>query len=146
MCYDYLDTDISQAFRLLVRNCSLYDASADISVSGQSLGKWLVAREPKLWHNVVCDSIFKFQESYGMRLASCLHPAIEMHQTASPRCLSQPRLRFDFSTLLKFRENLVIKVVLCLSFHVNRHQRMGQAMFRTYPCFVSYFPSLSALI
>jgi len=53
-----------ETFRLLVRNRGLYDASADISISGHPLGKWLIAREPKVWHNIACDSVFKFQESY----------------------------------------------------------------------------------
>jgi hypothetical protein len=54
-----------QAFQLYVRNYDPYDASADLSASGESLGKWLVARGTKAWHNIACDTLFKFQESYG---------------------------------------------------------------------------------
>jgi len=54
-----------EAFRLFLCNSSPYDASADIFVSDKSLGKWLIPREPNVWHNIACDSLFKFQESYG---------------------------------------------------------------------------------
>ena len=54
-----------QEFRLFVRNAGFFDASADISTRGESLGKYLVAREPKTWHNVGSDSLFKFQDCYG---------------------------------------------------------------------------------
>ncbi|KAH9165047.1 hypothetical protein EDB89DRAFT_2013516 [Lactarius sanguifluus] len=56
-----------QEFRLFVRNNGRFDASADIFVRGESLGKWLIAREPKAWHNIGCDSLFKFQDSYDRR-------------------------------------------------------------------------------
>jgi hypothetical protein len=54
-----------QEFKFFVRNNGPFDASADISTRGESLGKWLVAREPKTWHNIGSDSLFKFQDSYG---------------------------------------------------------------------------------
>ncbi|KAI0288712.1 hypothetical protein BC826DRAFT_662960 [Russula brevipes] len=53
-----------QAFQIFVRNYGPYDASADLSASGESLGKWLVARGTKAWHNIASDTLFKFQESY----------------------------------------------------------------------------------
>ncbi|KAH9066011.1 hypothetical protein EDB83DRAFT_732187 [Lactarius deliciosus] len=58
---------VEEEFRLFVRNNGRFDASADISIRGESLGKWLVAREPKAWHNIGCDSLFKFQDSYDRR-------------------------------------------------------------------------------
>jgi hypothetical protein len=54
-----------QEFKFFVRNNGPFDASADISTRGESLGKWLVARQPKTWHNIGSDSLFKFQDSYG---------------------------------------------------------------------------------
>ncbi|KAH9996975.1 hypothetical protein BJV74DRAFT_827209 [Russula compacta] len=64
-----------EAFQLFVCNYSPLDASADISASSQSLGKWLIAatREPKVWYNVACDSLFKFQDSYDRR-SQAFHP------------------------------------------------------------------------
>jgi len=53
-----------EAFQIFVRNYGPYDASADLSASGESLGKWLVARGTKAWHNIASDTLFKFQESY----------------------------------------------------------------------------------
>ncbi|KAH9014758.1 hypothetical protein EDB85DRAFT_850532 [Lactarius pseudohatsudake] len=58
---------VEEEFRLFVRNNGRFDASADIFIRGESLGKWLIAREPKAWHNIGCDSLFKFQDSYDRR-------------------------------------------------------------------------------
>jgi len=63
-----------ETFRLFVCNSSPYDASADIAVGGESLGKWLIPREPNVWHNVGCDSLFKFQESYGRGQSRVFEP------------------------------------------------------------------------
>lgn len=66
----------SQEVRLLVRNSSLCDASADISVGGMSLGKWLITCEPNApWHNIACNYVFKFQSSYSMSPVSRLRLA-----------------------------------------------------------------------
>jgi len=63
---------LSQEVRLLVRNSSLCDTSADISVGGVSLRKWLITCEPNApWHNVACNYVLKFQRSYSMLLVSC---------------------------------------------------------------------------
>lgn len=58
---------VEEEFRLFVRNNGSFDASADVSIRGESLGKWLIAREPKAWHNIGCDSLLKFQDSYERR-------------------------------------------------------------------------------
>jgi len=58
---------VEEEFGLFVRNNCPFDASADISTRGKSLGKWLVVRQPKTWHNIGSDSLFKFQDSYDRR-------------------------------------------------------------------------------
>ncbi|KAH9055372.1 hypothetical protein EDB87DRAFT_1688303 [Lactarius vividus] len=65
-------------FRLFVRNNGRFDSSADIFIRGESLGKWLIAREPKAWHNIGCDSLFKFQDSYDRRSKSFEPSTIEL--------------------------------------------------------------------
>ncbi|KAI9451879.1 hypothetical protein BJY52DRAFT_1406941 [Lactarius psammicola] len=70
---------VRQEFRLFVRNNGSFDASADISIRGESLGKWLVTREPKAWHNIGRDSLFKFQDSYGTN-----SPALQQSSTGRP--------------------------------------------------------------
>jgi hypothetical protein len=62
---------LPQEFRIFVLNNGPFDASADVSLNGDSLGKWLIAHVPKAWHNICCDSLFKFQGSYGTRLTTC---------------------------------------------------------------------------
>ncbi|KAF8263759.1 hypothetical protein EI94DRAFT_1806742 [Lactarius quietus] len=52
--------------RLFVRHDSPVDASASVSFEGRYLGKWSIARKSKLWHNIACDSSFKFQDSYDL--------------------------------------------------------------------------------
>jgi hypothetical protein len=92
---------LSQTFRLLVRNRSLYDASADISISGQPLGKWLIARGPKVWHNIACDSVFKFQESYGRGLASLLRPTIGRTTDRQSEVFEPTTIKIRFQHLSK---------------------------------------------
>jgi hypothetical protein len=56
---------------MFMLNDGPFDVSADISHGGESLGKWLIAHEPKAWHHVCCDSLFKFHDSCGMRHPTC---------------------------------------------------------------------------
>ncbi|KAI0260167.1 hypothetical protein BC834DRAFT_561626 [Gloeopeniophorella convolvens] len=49
-----------QEYQLFIRNYGVLEASADVSIGEKHLGKWLVAREPKAWHNIGCGNVLKF--------------------------------------------------------------------------------------
>jgi hypothetical protein len=94
-----------QAFRLFVRNYSPYNASADIFVGGESLGKWLIAHEPKTWHSIACDSIFKFRNSYGTGLTSCLHATTGQKTDRQSKFFEPTTMEIRFQHLFKVQDS-----------------------------------------
>jgi hypothetical protein len=127
---------VPQEIKLFVRNDGLFDASADVSIPGESLGKWLIAREPKAWHNISYDSLFKFQDSYGTNsLSHPSDPLLDGPQIVSPRFLSRARSSYDFNTYPKpLKGGTGTGMALFPSPCASQLWRMDQIVCRPYSC------------
>ncbi|KAI0260166.1 hypothetical protein BC834DRAFT_561527 [Gloeopeniophorella convolvens] len=78
-------------YRLFVRNYGVFDASADIMVDEFPLGKWLIAREPKAWHNIGCGFVLRF-------------PGLRETDFPEPRQPETTSIEIQFRYLLKLPE------------------------------------------
>ena len=88
-----------------MRNYSPYDASADIFVGGESLGKWLIAHGPKAWHSIACDSVFKFRGSYGRGLVYYLQPTTGQTTDRQSKFFEPTTIEIRFQHLSKVQDS-----------------------------------------
>jgi hypothetical protein len=88
-----------------VQNYSSYDASADIFVGGEPLGKWLIAHEPRAWHSIACDSVFKFRDSYGTGLIICLQPTTGQTTDCQSKLFEPTTIEIRFQHLSKVQDS-----------------------------------------
>jgi hypothetical protein len=88
-----------------VRNYSPYNASADIFIGGEPLGKWLIAHEPRAWHSIACDSIFKFRDSYGTGLIFCLQPTAGRTTDRQSKLFEPTTIEIRFHRLSKVQDS-----------------------------------------